>query len=165
MNIWPPISHTTLKACKSGTLVESKFTRSLAIVCEYNAVHKGLISLKHGEVKFYPVRNPDVVEVFQYGEDVVLSLDHVNPYTSDGKKLRTTMGFIVCVKSGLYLNVHHVSDMVHPHLQFNFKNKILTNAHQSDEDEGLTFSNWKLVLVNPHNSHEKPVTLFTMQLP
>ena len=167
MKIWPTISRTTLKACNDGAIVRvagSHFPNLLAIVCKDKDGGKGLIFLGERTASFRPVERPAQVEVFPYGGDPVLLLDHANSYPSDKDEISRKMGLVVFVKSDWYLNVHHVTDLERPHLQFNLEHNTVDRAYKNDSEDGVVFNNWKLALVNSHIPHAKPTKIFTMQL-
>ena len=167
MNIWPAISHTTLEACDNGAIVrvvEPSVPGSLAIVCNDRDGDKGLIFLKEENLVFQPIKNPHAMQIFCYDSDPVLLLDHASVVYSCDEEIRRQMGVVVFVKSGCYLNVHLATNSSKRELRFSFKNKVVESVYESDEHEGMAYKNWRLVLVNPHDSYSEPVEIFGMQL-
>ena len=166
MNIWPAFSHTTLETCDNGAIVRVVVPRvpdSLAIMCKDRDGGKGLIFLNEKNLVFKPIENPRSIQIFRYDTDPVLLLDHASIVYSCDEEIRRQMGVVVFVKSGCYLNVHLDTSSFKRELRFSFKNKVVESVYETDEHDGMAYKNWRLVLVNPHDSNSEPVEIFSMQ--
>ena len=173
MKTWPTISHTTLEGCDSGAIVRMIKSDStiLAIVCEEISGSKGLIFLEDNKATYHP-KCSGSIELFQYDCDPVLLLDHSSLVTSKQEQIRTTMGLVVSVKSGCYMNVHHATDSDQPEYQsgqpeyqFQFKCNTVESALQerkSDDNVGVAFRKWHIALANPYIPNEDPIKIFSM---
>ena len=169
MKIWPTISHTTLDRCKSGEIVrttKSHLPAPLAIVCENSMGSKGLIFLYDNKAIFRSPSDPSSVEIFQYGCEPILLLDHGSSVTSDQGDIIYEMGLVTFFESGCYMNAYHDQYLERPHMQFHFKSKTVDFAAPINcEGMGMAFRQWRLALVNPYIANAEPIEIFKMRVP
>ena len=126
-----------------------------------------MISLGHKEATYIPFTKPDLVDLFLYDGDALLLPDLASSIITDQEVdlnvIRNKMGLLVFAHSSYYLNVHHATDGKRSKLRFDFKNKILVEAPKDDNEKGVAFRNWSLMLVNSKVPYSAPLKIFSMR--